>query len=41
MIYILLGLHIILEEDLNLVVHLWTNVLQEEGRNDGQTAKSQ
>ena len=39
MINVLLSLHIVLKEDLDLVVHLWTNVLKEEGCNNSQTTK--
>ena len=41
MVYIFLGLHIVLEEDLNFVVHLWPNVLQEQRGNDSATAKGE
>lgn len=36
MICVLLSLDVVLEEDLNLVVHLWAYILKEEGSDDSQ-----
>lgn len=34
MVLVLLSLHIVLEEHLDLVIHLWTNVFKEETGDD-------
>jgi hypothetical protein len=39
MVNILLGLNIVLEENLDSVVHLWTNVLEEEAGDDSKATK--
>jgi hypothetical protein len=39
MVNVLLSLDIVLEENLDLVVHLWTNVLEEEAGDDSKTTK--
>jgi len=40
MIDVLLSLNIVLKENLDLVVHLWSNVLEEEAGNDSKATKS-
>jgi hypothetical protein len=37
--FVLVRLNIILQEDLDLVVHFWPNVFQEKGCDDGHSAK--
>lgn len=39
-VLVLLSLHIILQEDLNLLVHLRPYVLQEAARNDSEPSKT-
>ena len=37
--FILVGLNVVLEVNLDLVVHLWADVLQEQGRNNTHYSK--
>ncbi len=39
MVFVFLSLHIILKEDLNLIVHLGSNILKEAGGNHSKATK--
>jgi len=39
MVLILIRLNIILKEDFDLIVHLWSNILKEERGNDSHATK--
>jgi hypothetical protein len=41
MVHVFLGIFVILQKELNFIVHLWPNVVAETASNDGKNAETE